>query len=78
MPTYEETNWKYSKGFRIRKYDLCIKTINALTTTQEQTARIEKISLVAFLGKEQKKSLLNICRVLRKMIEIFIRIIIFM
>jgi hypothetical protein len=63
---YKETNWKYQKGFKICKYDLAIDIIDASKTRKEQQAKIEKISLVAFLTKEQKKFLVNICRRLKR------------
>jgi hypothetical protein len=63
---YKETNWKYEKGFKTRKYDLAIDTINALKTRKEQQAKIEKISLVAFLNEEQRKIFVNICRRLKR------------
>ena len=66
MLRYKETNWKYEKGFRTCKYDLAINTINASKTRKIQQAKIEKISLVAFLTKEQKQFLVNICRRLKR------------
>jgi len=63
---YKETNWKYEKGFKTRKYDLAIDTINASKTRKVQQAKIEKISLVAFLNKEQTKIFVNICRRLKR------------
>lgn len=66
MLKYEETNWKDDGGFEIRKYDLHINTINASRTSLEQMSKIEKISLVAFLNKEQRKPLVNICRRLKQ------------
>jgi len=55
---YKEINWKHEKGFKIRKYDIFIDTIAALKTREEQQPKVEKISLVAFLKKEQKEILL--------------------
>ena len=66
MLKYKETNWKYEKGFKTRKYDLAIDTINASNTRNEQQAKIEKISLVAFLNKEQRKIFVNICSRLKR------------
>jgi hypothetical protein len=63
---YKETNWKYEKGFKTRKYDLVIDTILASKTMKEQQTKIEKISLVAFLNKEQRKFFVNICRPLKR------------
>jgi len=63
---YKETNWKYEKGFKTRKYDLAIDTINASKTRKVQQAKIEKISLVAFLNKEQRKIFVNICSRLKR------------
>jgi hypothetical protein len=63
---YEETNWKYESGFKTRRYDLAIDTILTSKTRKEQRAKIEKISLVAFLNKEQKKIFVNICRRLKR------------
>ena len=66
MLEYKETNWKYQRGFKTRKYDLLIDTIDASKTSQEQQTKIEKISLVAFLNKEQRKFFSNICRRLKR------------
>jgi hypothetical protein len=63
---YIETNWKYERGFKTRKYDIAFGTINASKTRREQQAKIEKISLVAFLNKEQRKFFINICRRLKR------------
>jgi hypothetical protein len=63
---YKETNWRREKGFEIHKYDLSINTIQPSKTRREQQAKIEKISLVAFLNKEQKKVFANICRRLKR------------
>jgi hypothetical protein len=59
-------NWRREKGFEIHKYDLSINTIQPSKTRKEQQAKIEKISLVAFLNKEQKKVFANICRRLKR------------
>jgi len=48
MLRYKETNWKFKKGFRIRKYILDIDKIHASNTLAEQQAKIKKLSLVAF------------------------------
>jgi len=63
---YKETNWKYQRGFKTHKYDLVIDTILASKTMKEQQTKIEKISLVAFLNKEQRKFFVNICRRLKR------------
>ena len=66
MLRYKVTNWKYEKGFKTCKYDLGIDKIYASKTRKEQQAKIEKISLVAFLNKEQKRIFINICRRLKR------------
>lgn len=66
MLKYKETNWKYEKGFKTCKYDLAIDTINASKTRKVQQAKIEKISLVAFLNKQQRKIFVNICSRLKR------------
>ena len=66
MLEYKETNWKYQRGFKTHKYDLVIDTILASKTMKEQQTKIEKISLVAFLNKEQRKFFVNICRRLKR------------
>ena len=66
MLEYKETNWKYQRGFKTREYDLVIDTILASKTMKEQQTKIEKISLVAFLNKEQRKFFVNICRRLKR------------
>jgi hypothetical protein len=63
---YKETNWKYQRGFKTHKYDLVIDTILPSKTMKEQQTKIEKISLVAFLNKEQRKFFVNICRRLKR------------
>jgi len=63
---YKETNWKYEKGFKTRKYDLAIDTLNGSIRRTVQQAKIEKISLVAFLNKEQRKIFVNICSRLKR------------
>jgi 2'-5' RNA ligase len=45
---------------------LTIDIIDPLSTKLEQQTRIEKISLVAFLDKEQKKSFANVNRRIKK------------
>jgi len=62
---YKETNWKYQSGFKTHKYDLIIDTILPSKTMKEQQTKIEKISLVAFLNKEQRRFFVNICRRLK-------------
>ena len=66
MLQYKETNWKYEKGFKTCKYDLVFDRILASNTRNEQQAKIEKISLVAFLNKEQREIFVNICRRLKR------------
>jgi hypothetical protein len=63
---YSETNWKYESDFGIHEYDLAIGTINALKASKEQQTKIEKISLVAFLSRDQRKIFLKICRRLKQ------------
>jgi hypothetical protein len=63
---YKETNWKNETGFDIHRYDLTINTIDATKTRIGQQAKIEKISLVAFLNKDQRKILFNLCRRLKR------------
>jgi hypothetical protein len=53
---YKETNWKYDIGLDIHNYDFPIHSISASKTIKEQQAKIEKISLVAFLNKDQRQS----------------------
>jgi len=65
MLRYKETNWKFKKGFRIRKYILDIDKIHASNTLAEQQAKIKKLSLVAFLNKDQRKIFVNICKRLK-------------
>ena len=66
MLKYKETNWKYEKGFKTCKYDLVIDRIGASNTRKEQQAKIEKISLVAFLSEDQRKIFIKICRRLKQ------------
>lgn len=66
MLRYNETNWKSSSGFNTHTYTLNISSVRTSQTRKEQQAKIEKISLVAFLNKEQKKGLVNICRRLKR------------
>ncbi len=66
MLRYNETNWKNEKGFEVCKYGLTFNTIQPSKTRKEQQAKIEKISLVGFLNKEQRKIFINICRRLKK------------
>jgi hypothetical protein len=64
--TYQETNWKYKRGFKIHNYTVKINKINASKTIKEQQRKLEKISLVVFLNKEQRRPFANICRHLKK------------
>lgn len=66
MVRYRETFWKYKTGFKIRKAELTIDTVDASKTREEQQTRIEKISLVALLSENQKKMLATICRRLKR------------
>jgi hypothetical protein len=63
---YKETNWKYDRCLDVHKYDLPIHSISASKTIKERQAKIEKISLVAFLNKDQRQSFVNLCRRLKK------------
>jgi hypothetical protein len=64
--TYQETIWKKENGFKIRKVQFDIKSIQASETVKDQRARIEKLSLVAFLNKKQKRILINASRRLKR------------
>jgi len=64
--SYTETNWKYEKGFDTHQYNLSVDTICSSGTTKQQQAKIEKLSLVAFLNKDQIKIFTNICRRLKR------------
>ena len=66
MPRYSETNWKYEKGFDTHKYNLTVNAISSSVTTKQQQAKIEKLSLVAFLHKDQRKIFVNVCRRLKR------------
>jgi hypothetical protein len=66
MLTYRETNWKNVRGFELCKYDLTINSVHTSKTRKEQQAKIEKISLVVFLNKEQKRIFINICKRLKR------------
>ena len=66
MLRYIETNWKYEKGFDTHQYNLSVDTICSSGTTKQQQAKIEKLSLVAFLNKDQRKIFGNICRRLKR------------
>jgi hypothetical protein len=63
---YSEINWRADRGFKICRYNLDISEIDASRTSLEQQAKTEKTSLVAFLDREQKKSLFNVCRRLKQ------------
>jgi hypothetical protein len=62
MLRYNETNWKKERGFELRKYGLTFSKVLASKTRKEQQVKIEKISLVGFLNKEQRKIFANICK----------------
>ena len=66
MLRYTETNWKYKKGFDTHQYNLSIDILCSSGTTKQQQAKIEKLSLVAFLNKDQRKIFVNICRHLKR------------
>ncbi|HXW12226.1 MAG TPA: hypothetical protein VD694_05645 [Nitrososphaeraceae archaeon] len=66
MLKYSETGWKHETGFDIQKYRFTIGTINRSKVSNEQQTKIEKISLVAFLGEDQKKPFIKICRRLKQ------------
>lgn len=59
-------NWKYASGFDIHKYQLAIGTLSPSKVSKEQQTKIEKISLVAFLSEDQRKTFINICRRLKQ------------
>jgi hypothetical protein len=63
---YKESNWKYETGFKTHQYDLTVNTIAPSKTRIEQRTKIEKLSFVAFLNKEQRQILARICRRLKK------------
>jgi hypothetical protein len=63
---YRETFRGYKTGFKIRKVGLSIDTVDASKTIVEQRARIEKISLVAFLSQRQEKMRVTVCRRFKK------------
>lgn len=63
---YSETLWKRPHSFEIHEYKINIQRINASKTRIEQQTRIEKISLVAFLDKHQKRKFFNISRALKR------------
>jgi len=69
--TYRETNWKNKKGFKVHTYGIRINSIDASKTRKEQQRKLEKISLVVFLDKEQKKPFVNFCRRLRRVNKFF-------
>ena len=66
MLKYSETNWKYERGFNTHKYELSISSMCSSRTINEQQAKIQKLSLVAFLNKDQRKIFTNICRRLKR------------
>jgi hypothetical protein len=73
---YQETNWKKENGFEIRKVQLDIKSIQASETVNDQRARIEKLSIVAFLRKKQKRILIMHLGVSKEMIANFTKTVI--
>jgi hypothetical protein len=64
--TYRETNWKNETGFELCEYDLAINRVHTTKTRKEQQAKFEKISLVAFLTKKQKKFFVSLCKRLKR------------
>jgi hypothetical protein len=62
---YRETNWKHESGFDIHKYHLAIETICPSKVSKEQRTKIEKISLVAFLSEDQRRTFIKINRRLK-------------
>ena len=66
MLNYRETNWKHEGGFDIHNYPLDIGTSSPSKVSKEQQTKIEKISLVAFLNEDQRKTFIKICRRLKK------------
>ncbi len=66
MLRYTETNWKHKNGFDTHQYNLSINAICSIATTKQQQARVEKLSLVAFLNKDQRKIFANISRRLKR------------
>ena len=66
MLTYRETNWKNQRGFELSKYNLTIHRVHPSKTRKAQQAKVEKISLVAFLNKEQKRFFINVCKRLKR------------
>jgi hypothetical protein len=63
---YKEANWKNESGFDIHKYQLAIGTLSPSKVSKEQQTKIEKISLVAFLSEDQRKTFIKICRRLKQ------------
>jgi len=49
-----------------KKVQLSFESINAIDTIKDQSARVEKISIVVHLSKEQKKTLMNVYRKLKE------------
>jgi len=66
MLRYTETNWKHKNGFDIHQYNLAINEICSSATTKQQQARVEKLSLVAFLNNDHRKIFDNIGRRLKR------------
>lgn len=66
MLRYTETNWKHERGFDTHQYNLSVNAMCSSGTTKQQQAKIEKLSLVAFLNKDQRKIFVNICRRLKR------------
>jgi hypothetical protein len=65
MLRYTETNWKHENGLDTRQYNLSINAICSSVTTKQQQTKLEKLSLVAFLNKDQRKIFANISRCLK-------------
>jgi hypothetical protein len=63
---YSETIRKYEKGFNTRQYSLTFNIVSLSGTRKGQQEKIEKLSLVAFLNKDQRIIYNNICRRLKQ------------
>jgi hypothetical protein len=63
---YSETNWKYKEGFDTQQYNMTFNAISSTLTVKQQQAKIEKLSFVSFLNKDQRKVFVNLCRLLKR------------
>lgn len=66
MLRYSETNWKYKEGFDTQQYNMTFNAISSTLTVKQQQAKIEKLSFVSFLNKDQRKVFVNLCRLLKR------------